>query len=344
MHASSPDSPAKVNIAVVRILLVDDSADDRALARRELQREIPNLEITEAAEENEFEEAFAAGNFDLIITDYQLLWSDGLKVLERLKRRWPLVPVIMFTGSGSEEIAVQAMRTGVHDYVLKSPKHYARVRSAVHLALKVGAQNRELARAETRYKNLFDTVPVGLFRCSPTGQIFDANPALAAILGLRDRQHLLSMNFADLHPDPREFVAWREAVERDGSVASVECRFKARDGQIRWVEIHAKALRDPITRAIQYEGSVEDITKRKASEQEREALIADLQKVIAEVNTLSGLLPICASCKKIRDERGAWNMIETYIEKHSRAHFTHSFCPDCARQLYPEVFLDRREI
>jgi PAS domain S-box-containing protein len=324
----------------VRILLVDDNADDRALARRELQREIPCLFITEAPGEEEFERAFATGNFDLIVTDYQLFWSNGLKLLERLKRRWPKVPVIMFTGSGSEEVAVQAMKTGVHDYVLKAPKYFAKLRSAVHLALKVSARNRALAEAEARYTNLFDTVPVGLFRCAPTGRILDANPAFAAILGMPDRAALLQANFADLHPTPGEFTAWREAVEREGSVASVECRFKARDGRFRWVEIHAKALRDPASRQIQYEGSVEDITARKQANEEREKLITDLQQALAKVKSLSGLLPICAACKKIRDEGGKWNVIETYIEQHSHAHFTHGFCPECVRQLYPEVFLD----
>jgi PAS domain S-box-containing protein len=326
---------------LVRVLIVDDNSDDRALAARELRREIPNVFITEAANETAFEQAFAAGNYDAIITDYQLLWSNGLKLLERFKRRWPDVPVIMFTGSGSEEVAVQAMKTGVHDYVLKAPRHFGKLRTSVHMALQLRARNRALAEAERRYKMLFDTVPVGLFRCTPSGKILDANPALASILGIRDRKQLLEGSFSDWHPTPHEFLEWREKLEREGSVASVEGRFRTRGGAIRWVEIHARALRDPADGQVLYEGSVEDITERKLAEQEREKLIEKLQAALARVKSLSGLLPICASCKKIRDERGAWNMIETYIEQRSHAHFTHSFCPECARRLYPQIFADQ---
>ena len=62
-----------------------------------------------------------------------------------------------------------------------------------------------------------------------------------------------------------------------------------------------------------------------------------LQDALGKVKTLTGLLPICASCKKIRDDKGYWNQIESYIKSHSEAEFTHSICPDCAEKLYPEL-------
>ena len=64
--------------------------------------------------------------------------------------------------------------------------------------------------------------------------------------------------------------------------------------------------------------------------------ITELQKALQEVKALSGLLPICSSCKKIRDEKGSWNNMETYISEHSDAEFSHGICPDCAQRLYPE--------
>lgn len=73
-------------------------------------------------------------------------------------------------------------------------------------------------------------------------------------------------------------------------------------------------------------------------EQERAKLVADLQAALAKVKLLSGLLPICASCKSIRDEAGAWHCVEEYIEQHSEADFSHSICPPCARKLYPNYF------
>jgi K+-sensing histidine kinase KdpD len=71
---------------------------------------------------------------------------------------------------------------------------------------------------------------------------------------------------------------------------------------------------------------------------ERARLIKELQEALGEVKQLSGLLPICASCKKIRDDQGYWNQIEFYISKHSEAKFTHGVCPECTKKLYPEYY------
>ena len=79
-----------------------------------------------------------------------------------------------------------------------------------------------------------------------------------------------------------------------------------------------------------------NITERMKVEAEREKLIQELQKTLAEVKKLSGFLPICASCKKIRDDKGYWNQIEEYIRTHSEAEFSHGLCPDCTRMLYPD--------
>ncbi len=82
----------------------------------------------------------------------------------------------------------------------------------------------------------------------------------------------------------------------------------------------------------------DEIERREAIQQEREILIEELKRALAEVRTLSGLLPICAACKKIRDDRGYWSQIEEYISRHSEAEFTHGICPECAKRLYPEYF------
>jgi energy-coupling factor transporter transmembrane protein EcfT len=70
---------------------------------------------------------------------------------------------------------------------------------------------------------------------------------------------------------------------------------------------------------------------------ERENIILELQDAFAEVTTLRGIIPICASCKKVRDDKGYWNQIESYIRDHSEADFSHSICPECAKELYPDL-------
>jgi hypothetical protein len=81
-----------------------------------------------------------------------------------------------------------------------------------------------------------------------------------------------------------------------------------------------------------------DITEQKTSERDRIKLIDELRRALQEVETLRGLLPICASCKKIRDDKGYWNHIEVYISSHTNADFTHTLCPECIQHFYPEYW------
>lgn len=84
----------------------------------------------------------------------------------------------------------------------------------------------------------------------------------------------------------------------------------------------------------------EELAERRRLEAEREKLIEELQSSLDEIKTLRGILPICSSCKKIRDDQGAWNRLELYIMKHSEAEFSHSLCPECVQTLYPGLCED----
>ena len=88
-----------------------------------------------------------------------------------------------------------------------------------------------------------------------------------------------------------------------------------------------------------------DISQRREMEAEQQKLILDLQEALANIKALSGLLPICSRCKKIRDDKGYWHKVEKYIAEHSTASFTHGLCPDCLEQQYGEddVHGDRDE-
>ncbi|MDH4319474.1 MAG: PAS domain S-box protein [Desulfobulbaceae bacterium] len=95
-------------------------------------------------------------------------------------------------------------------------------------------------------------------------------------------------------------------------------------------------------RTLEFAGANErlkqEIRERKEVQEEREQLISDLQQALNQVKVLSGLLPICSSCKKIRDEQGTWNQMEQYIKEHTDAEFSHSMCPECAKRMYPDLF------
>jgi PAS domain S-box-containing protein len=134
------------------------------------------------------------------------------------------------------------------------------------------------------------------------------------------------------HPCPLE------EVKRTGKPVMVEHVHHEPDGIIRDVEVHCFPIFEGDGNMVQMIEYCVDISERKRAAEEREKLILDLQHALHEVKTLSGLLPICASCKKIRDDKGYWNNLEMYISEHSSAEFSHGLCPGCAQELYPDYF------
>ncbi len=133
---------------MVRILHIDDNETDRHLVKRELGRVFPELHIQEIRDQQEFQRALNDDRFDVAITDYQLNWTNGLLVLHALKTRYPDCPVIMFTGTGNEEVAVEAMKAGLDDYVTKSARQAIRLVTAVRSALEKAEARHRVAAAE----------------------------------------------------------------------------------------------------------------------------------------------------------------------------------------------------
>ena len=112
-----------------------------------------------------------------------------------------------------------------------------------------------------------------------------------------------------------------------------------KNGEIFTVEVSASNVTNVSGQIVGRMASFTDISKRKALEVDREKLIKKLQDALDTIKTLRGIIPICASCKKIRDDKGYWNQIEIYIKDHSYADFTHGICPECSKKLYSE-FMD----
>jgi PAS domain S-box-containing protein len=139
-----------------------------------------------------------------------------------------------------------------------------------------------------------------------------------------------------LHPDDRErivaYVDDRIHTERSWSL---EFRLRAKDGKYRWILGRGKVSEvDENGTQLRRTGTHKDITERKEVELEREGLIKKLNEALRDVKTLGGLIPICSSCKKIRDDKGYWNQLESYFEQHSTALFSHSLCPGCMDEIY----------
>lgn len=271
------------------ILIIDDNPDDRTLARRKLEQEFAKPQIQEISDATELEQALAERNFDLVITDYWLRWADGLTILRDVKERYPDCPVVMFTGTGNEEVAVEAMKAGLDDYIIKSPKHYARLAVAVRAAVERSLQRQALQEAQNRYQRLFEGVPLGLYRMTPAGQVLEANSSLLQLLGYDNLQVLLDAGLLERHFEPEVRRLWQRRMEAEGVVQDFEMSLRRCNNTPIWVNHNARSIRDETGKVLYYEGAIEDITQRKQAEEERKQLLAREQAARAEAETANRL-------------------------------------------------------
>lgn len=136
------------------ILIIDDNPHDRELAIRALKTEFPDAMFVPISAPMEFEQALEAWAFQLVITDYQLRWTTGLEVVRQVKAIDSTCPVIMFTATGNEEVAVEAMKAGIDDYVVKSARHIGRLVLAARAALERSTQIRRTSALEAERQAL----------------------------------------------------------------------------------------------------------------------------------------------------------------------------------------------
>ncbi len=169
-------------------------------------------------------------------------------------------------------------------------------------------------------------------------KLVDCNKRYAEMAG-RSREELLRLGTTQnisrrLSEDNHRFDVHNIAIS--GSFSWI--RPDGKDNVVEYTAVPIKVQGKTITIGID-----RDITERKRIEEEREHLIKELQDALADVKTLSGLVPICANCKQIRDDQGFWMQVESYIQERSQARFSHGICPDCMKKLYPEFLSEENE-
>ncbi|MDA2937281.1 response regulator [Acidobacteria bacterium AH-259-A15] len=204
----------------VRILYMEDDAVTARIVQLKLQK--AGYTVTHVGDGGEGLKKLEQGDFDIALIDKNMPVRNGLEViLEVSESDWdPRPSMIMLTAGGDERAAVEAMKSGASDYIVKDPEN----------------------------------------------------------------------QYLELLPPVIERVLQERQLEQQ---------------------------------------------KRRA-EQERKRLIEELQQALAQVKTLSGLLPICMHCKKIRDDKGSWERIEVYVSQHSEAEFSHGLCQSCAKEFYSD--------
>ncbi|HEV2268486.1 MAG TPA: response regulator [Steroidobacteraceae bacterium] len=252
------------------LLLIDDNPHDRDLVTRALSRHFGSVTVVPARDAVEFERAMAYEKFDAAILDYQLKWTTGLEGLRKIKLARPECPVLMFTASGNTEVAVEAMREGLDDFVTKTPKHYARLPFALEASLERAHQRRELAQARVDRAQLAAIVRSSddaIISMTPDGFVTSWNDAAARLFGYASEEmegesidKIIPRELREQEATTRQRIANGEHADHYDSMRITK------DEQLVPVSVRLSRMLDFAGRIIGISSIARDITERQRAE------------------------------------------------------------------------------
>lgn len=322
----------------LRILLVEDSAPDAFFIIRYLESHGRALSPLRVCTRDEMAAALAAGEWDLVLCDYHLPNFNVEGALEVLREHHLDLPFIVVSGAIGEELAVDVMKAGAHDFIMKG--RLTRLIPAIEREMREAKARRDsvLALEKLAYlAAIVDSADDAIVGQNQDGVIITWNAGAAKLYGY-SAEEAVGRSAAMLRPPSlrEEAVHVLEKLQQGEPIQQLETECLRKDGKSIPIALTVSLIKNSEGRVIGASSLAYDITERKKMEAERTHLIAHLNEMLSKVKTLRGLLPICASCKKIRDDRGYWQQLETFVREHSGAEFSHSICPDCMKTLYPQ--------
>ena len=314
--------------------------DDRVLARIFQGRlEKIGYQVEIARNGAEGLNKYRSGSFDALVVDYNLPVFDGLEVIRILSNEGDLPPTIMLTATGSEKVAVEALKLGAADYLLKESDYLELMPSVIKQILNENAlkdakriAEEKLRISEAKNRAILEAVPDLMLQIGPNGVVSHSSrqgiewPVLNDDFNGHHLKEFLPSDVAELT------LKYLTQAREHGSAQLFQFTI-ANAGEQLYFE-----NRMSVVDSGEVLSMIREITARVRAEQEKEKLIAELKEALATINTLGGLIPICAQCKSIRDDSGYWQKLEKYITENSEAQFSHSVCPDCIKDLYPEYY------
>ncbi len=324
--------------SLLHVLMVDDSEDDCLLIARVLERANFKLYYQRVENAADLERALDARVWDLILSDYSMPGFNGAEALALCQAKGFDIPFIIVSGRIGEETAVEMMRAGAHDYVMKDDLN--RLVPAVNRELRA-AQERQTRRqaqlAIAHLASIVETCEDAIISQTLGGTVLSWNSGAERMFGYTAGE-MVGETVEKLVPRDyhTETLDIRDVIEHGRRLERIETVRLRKDGTRIDVSITVSPIKNADGNIHGASIVARDVTERKRQEKERLRLIQELTDALRRVKTLSGLLPICASCKKIRNDDGYWEQVETYIKSRSNAEFTHGICPGCVKELYPE--------
>jgi PAS domain S-box-containing protein len=322
----------------LRLLIVEDSEDDTWLIVRQLQQAGLHPDFQRVETLGALREALDGGTWDLIICDFSLPQFGGPAALAIYRQHELDIPFIIVSGAIGEETAVEMMKAGAHDYVMKN--NLARLGPVVHrelAAAKERCARKQVEAARAHLAAIVECCDEAIVGKTLDGTVVSWNAAAERLYGYTAAE-ILGRSVSILVPPyrPRDLIEVFEMAARGERVEAFETIRVRKDGTPIEVSLVVSPIKDASGRVVGASSVGRDISRRKEEERERLRLIEELTEALSHVKTLSGLLPICSSCKKIRNDQGAWQQFDVYVREHSQVEFSHGLCPECGVRLYPE--------
>jgi two-component system sensor histidine kinase UhpB len=286
-----------------KILLIEDNLSQAKLVKNVLDKSSMEYCLTHVTSGEEGLDLLKNANeFDIVLLDYSLPEMNGLDVLRNIKKMQPELPVIITTGHGSEDIAVQIMKEGAFDYVIKKEDYIERIPYVIKESLQQCLFEKEkiklesqLRESDERYRNLFETSLDGIIILNPETKILSANPASIKISGY-SLEELSFLNLNNLFRSAEGQKSFQEVLRENETQENLEFELISKDKKIKTVLIsfaHIKASHaegKPISCFIGIGVIFKDITERKLAEKRIEELLEESKAKSKELERANKML------------------------------------------------------
>ena len=287
--------------AKIRILYIDDYALDRELVKDALEKEHGGFELMEASNRKEFETLLKAHAFDLVLSDFNIAGFEGLQVLEAVHAHDPRIPVIIVTGTGSEEIAVKALKQGASDYVIKRPQHIRKLPQTILTVLEKEAlvakriqAEKALVQSESHLRSLVDTIPDLIWLKDQDGVYLSCNPMFERFFGAKESEIVGKTDYDFVDRDLADFFRAndRKAMAANKPRKNEEALTFAENGYKGLFETIKTPMHNSNGEFIGVLGIARDITELRNAENEKlrlERQLKHIQKMESIGNLAGGI-------------------------------------------------------
>jgi two-component system, cell cycle sensor histidine kinase and response regulator CckA len=259
---------------LLHILLIEDSEDDAILLIRHIQRSGYEVLFDRVVDSAAMDESLNRKTWDIVIADYALPSFNGLSALALFKKKKIDIPFIIVSGTIGEDVAIQAMKAGAHDYVMKG--NLARLIPAIQRELDEAEIRRERRRAEealreseNRYRGLFEGSKDAIYFSTVEDKFIDINPAGVKLFGYGSKEEMLEIDISqNIFFDPGRFHRRKELIHEGRFIKDFEYTLKRKDGTSAIVLETTTPVEDTHGTVIMYRSILRDVSKQKQLEEQ----------------------------------------------------------------------------